>query len=302
MFRGQPRRGFLGRVAQWFGLGDVDDEEAPVAPKPPIPGTGDLPTTTGEAGADAQSSVPVVVGRRIAGISHEAQSNDHGRRRTQEGDWPEKPGRWMLARRGAEAICRQSRRYSRVRIGEIRMDRDQFSVVVHPVPTPGLWNDSHSWTFMGVWDDNYLSICEDSWVSNHISLHIRFNEDQVRGLIAVAAKLPSGEYTDQHGGVAGSYMSLRTSGSRQIAKEISAVVERMHRMGRNGSDTYYEAMSLIPWTPQEVSDDDSEALTRWLDTADLQSLTWDMICLFFPHNVARWSGPEAEADPGPEPG
>ena len=269
MFRGQPRRGIWGRIARWLELGDVDDEEAPVAPKPPIPGSGDLPNTTGGAGANAQSSVPVVVGRQIAGISHEAQSNDHGRWRTQEGDWPEKPGRWMLDRRGAEAICRQSRRYSRVRIGEIRMDREQFSVVVHPVPTSGRWNECHSWTFMGVWDDNYLSICQDSWVSNHIGLHIRFNEEQVRGLVAVAAKLPPGEYTDQHAGVSASYMSLRTIGSRQIAEEISTVVERMHRMGRNGSDTIYEAWSLIPWTPQEFPDDDSEARTRWLDTTDL---------------------------------
>jgi hypothetical protein len=182
------------------------------------------------------------------------------------------------------------------------MDRERFSVVVHPVPTSGLWNDSHSWTFMGVWDDNDLSIGEDSWVSNHISLHIRFHEEQVRGLVAVAAILPPGEYTDQHGGVAGSYMSLRTSGSRQIAREISAVVERMHRMGWNGSDTYYEAISLMPWTPRDVPDDDSEALTRSLDTAYLQLLTRDMICLFFPDDVARWTGPEAEADPGSEPG
>lgn len=302
MSRRKPRWGILKRIAQRLGVGDVDDEEAPVAPRGPITGSGDLPTTTGGAGADAQSGVPVVVGRRIAGISHEARSDDHGGRTTQEGDWPEKPGRWMLARSGAEAICRQSRNYPRVRIGEIRMDREQFSVVVHPVPTSGLWNDSHSWTFMGVWDDNYLSIGKDYWVSNHLSLHIRFNEDQVRGLVAVASILPPGEYTDHHAEVAGSYMSLRTSESRQVAAEISAVVERMHRMGRNGSDTYYEAFSLIPWTPPEVPDDDSEALTRSLDTADLRLLTWDMICLFFPDDVARWTGPEAEADPGPEPG
>jgi hypothetical protein len=52
----------------------------------------------------------------------------------------------------------------------------------------------------------------------------------------------------------------------------------------------------------EKGDDDSEALTSWLDTAALQSLTWDMIRLFFPDDVVRWSGPEAEAGPGPEPG
>jgi hypothetical protein len=280
----------------------MDDEEALVAPTPPITGPGEFANTTGGPGANAQSSVPVVVGRQIAGISHEAQSNDHGRWRTQEGDWPEKPGRWMLDRRGAEAVCRQSRRYSRVRIGEIRMDREEFSVVVHPVPTPGLWNDSHSWTFMGVWDDNYLSIRQDSWVSNHISLHIRFDEEQVQGLVALAARLPPGEYTEQHEGVAASYMSLRASGSRRIAKEISAVVGRMYRMGRNGPDTYYEAMSLIPWPPQEVSDDDLEAQTGLLDATDLQYLTWDMIRLLFPDDVARWRETEAEAEPGPEPG
>ena len=155
---------------------------------------------------------------------------------------------------------------------------------------------------MGVWDDNYLFIGEDCWVSNHISLHIRFDEEQVRGLVAVAAILPPGEYTDQHEGVAGSFMSLRTSGSRQIAREISAVVERMHRMGRNGSDTYYEAISLIPWTPQEIPDDDSEALARSLDTLNLQSLTWGIICLIFPDDVARWTEPEGDADTGKEAG
>ena len=137
MSRRKLRWGILRQIAQCLGLGDVYDEEARFAPRPPITGSGDLPTTMGEAGADAQSSVPVVVGRRIAEISLEAQSIDYGRRTTQEGDWPENRSRWMLARSGAEAICRQSRHYSHVRIGEIRMDREQFSVVVHPLPTSG---------------------------------------------------------------------------------------------------------------------------------------------------------------------
>jgi len=102
--------------------------------------------------------------------------------------------------------------------------------------------------------------------------------------------------------VAASYMSLRTSGSRQIAEEISTVVQRMHWTGRKGSDTIYEAWSLIPWTPQEFPDDDSEARTRWLDTTDLQYLTLDLLSLYFPDDVARWRAQEAEADPDPGPG
>ena len=43
----------------------------------------------------------------------------------------------MRARVGAEAICRVERRYSHVRIANIRMNREQFSVVIHPIPNVG---------------------------------------------------------------------------------------------------------------------------------------------------------------------
>ncbi len=207
----------------------------------------------------------------------------------------------MLARRGAEAICRSYRHYSRVRIGEIEVDRRQFTVLVHPVPTPGLWNDSHPWTFMGTWDDNYLLIGENFWVSNHLSLHIRFNDEQVRGLVAMAAFFPPGEYTDHHRGVASSYMSLCTSEARQIAEEISAVVEQMHRTRQNASDTYDKAISLIPCAPARVPDGASEELTHGPGTAGLRFLTGHLIRVFFHDDAARRIASQDEADPGPGP-
>ncbi len=233
---------------------------------------------------------------------------------------PSTRGRMMRARVGAEAICRVERRYSRVRIANIRMNREQFSVVIHPIRTSGLWNDDDPWTFGGVWDDNYLSICEDYWVSNHLSLHIRFNEDQVRGLVALASILPPGEYTDRHASVAGSYMSLRTSESRQVAAEISTRLEHISsdmflrtdesRQVAAEIDALNERMRLITENLQsaapisgsgeEATEDTREVACRFLDNANLTDIYYHMDCLIFSEYGAGAARPDEEAEPGPE--
>ncbi len=137
----KPRRGILWGIARWLGLGGVDDENGPIASKPPVVGSARQPTTTEEVDKASQSSVPIVVGKRLAWVSKGETAEHDDDAKTQDGDWTDTRGRMMRARVGAEAICRVERRYSRVRIGNIRMNREQFSVVIHPIRTSGLWND-----------------------------------------------------------------------------------------------------------------------------------------------------------------
>ncbi len=110
----------------------------------------------------------------------------------EEGDCPDERGPMMVAQVGAEAICRENRRYSRVRIGDIRMNRQQFAAAIRPISTRGLWNDDVPWTFFGVWDDNYLSIGRDYWMSGHLSLNIRFNQEPGPGSRRRGLDTPAG--------------------------------------------------------------------------------------------------------------
>jgi hypothetical protein len=112
--------------------------------------------------------------------------------------------------------------------------------------------------------------------------------------------LPPGEDTEPLADVAAHFLSLRTPDARRLADEISAVVERMHRMGRDGDDAISDAWSMIPWAPPESADDDREARARSLDNADLRFFTFALLSLHFPHDVVRRMIEGAEPDPEPE--
>ncbi len=265
----------------------------------PVTGSAWRPPISGGAGSDSRSSVPTVVGRRLARASRAETPVNDTAMTIEEGDCPDARGPMMVAQVGAEAICRENRRYSRVRIGDIRMNRQQFAAAIRPISTRGLWNDDVPWTFFGVWDDNYLSIGRDYWMSGHLSLNIRFNQDQVRGLVAVASILPPGGYTDHHAAVAGSYMSLITNESRQVAAEISALVKRLSiamslppdesRQVDADISILTEQMRLIaeklqlaepiPGPREGVAQDRSYASGRYPQAAQLSNIYHHMMCI-----------------------
>lgn len=252
------------------------------------------------AKASTQAPELVKLGRRLAWISEDDEDDDPIR---EEDGWPVERGRILLARVGAEGVCREGVRFSIVRIGQIRMNGESFTVAIEPISTPGLWNSDSPWSFGGIWDDNHLSLGRDNWVSNHLSLHIRFDEELLRGLVAVAANLPAESYTEHHAAVASSYIGLFSAEARRTGQEIAALLGRMRREGANRSDAYSQAWALIPVIPEKVdledtremnariarslldwcpSDESAEANRRFLDTARLMELTQEMLRLLFP--------------------
>jgi len=97
----------------------------------------------------------------------------------------------------AEAIYRETRGFSRVRISDIQITEWGVDAFVSLIPTPGLLNSRPaSWHISSRWDG--FALDKDSWGQPYLSLAVYFGNELVNAVVEFCANLPAEEYNIKH--------------------------------------------------------------------------------------------------------
>lgn len=120
--------------------------------------------------------------------------------------------------RGAEALYREGKRFSRVRIDATEAGEDGVTVRVSLRPARGLCNDlPASWDVRSAWDG--FACSEDQLVVAHIGLTMYFEPALIAAVVAWCERLPDAPYSASRSDQI--FGCIRAHRASQLAQELS---------------------------------------------------------------------------------